>query len=263
MIIPKKSLGQNFLIDSNVIGKLINSIDINRKNVLEIGPGSGNLTVEILKNNPKNLILIEKDKHLSNFLKEKFNHDKRVEVYNADILSLNVEKFFKKNTIVFGNLPYNISSQILVKLIKLKKWPPKYDYLVLMFQKEVAERINAKYNTKKYGRISVISQLRLEILKHFSVSRNCFFPKPKIESSVLVFKPIRKPIINIKNIEDLEKITQVFFSNRRKMINKAMNKLFGKNETVSKSLKLDLNNRPAEIKKELYYKIAKYLDTSN
>ena len=93
MIIPKKSLGQNFLIDSNVIGKLINSIDINRKNVLEIGPGSGNLTVEILKNNPQNLILIEKDKHLSNFLKEKFNHDKRVEVYNADILSLNIEKF--------------------------------------------------------------------------------------------------------------------------------------------------------------------------
>ncbi len=263
MISAKKSLGQNFLIDNNIINKIINITNIEGKYVLEIGPGTGNLTTEILKKNPFKLILIEKDKKLCHLLEEKFKKDERVVIYNKDILLLDVEKVINKNTIIFGNLPYNISTQILVKLIKLDKWPPKYDCLILMFQKEVAQRINAKCNTKEYGRISIIAQFRLKIVNHFIVSKNCFLPKPKVESSVLVFKPIFKPSIEIKDLRYLEQITQIFFSNRRKMINKALKKLFGKNENISRNLELDLSKRPGEIEKELYYKITKYFESSN
>jgi len=262
MISPKKSLGQNFLIDNNIINKIINSASLEGKHILEIGPGTGSLTTEILKKNPKQLILIEKDKHLCELLEEKFKKDKRIVIYNKDILLLDVEKIMNKNTIIFGNLPYNISTQILVKLIKLNKWPPKYSCLILMFQKEVAQRINAGCNSREYGRISIITQYRLEILNHFIVSKNCFSPKPKVESSVLVFKPILKPSVEIKDLKNLEKITQVFFSNRRKMINKGLIKLFGENEIISKKLELNLSKRPSEIKKELYYEITKYFETT-
>ena len=131
MIKPKKSLGQNFLIDNNIIKKIILSIDIKNNNILEIGPGTGSLTKEIVKNNPKKLILIEKDFHLFERIKKTYQFNKNVKVYNDDVLDIDIEKIVKKNTIIFGNLPYNISTQILVKLIKFKKWPPVYNKLIL------------------------------------------------------------------------------------------------------------------------------------
>jgi 16S rRNA (adenine1518-N6/adenine1519-N6)-dimethyltransferase len=148
MIKAKKSLGQNFLVDNNIINKIINTADIYNKNILEIGPGTGNLTLKILEEKPKSLILIEKDYVLSNNLREKFKHFKNIKVFNEDILKFDIEKKIKKNSVIIGNLPYNISSQILVKLIKFKKWPPNYEKLILMFQKEVADKIMAKSESK-------------------------------------------------------------------------------------------------------------------
>jgi len=255
----KKSLGQNFLIDLNIIKKIINLTTVFDKNILEIGPGKGALTDEILKNKPKSLILIEKDSLIYKELKLKYNNYKNVEIYNKDFLKFDIEKKLKKNTIIFGNLPYNISSQILAKIIKFKTWPPKYNNVIFMFQKEMAERIIGTYNTSKYGRLSILTNYRLNILKKFNVSSNCFFPKPKVESSVLFFKPKEKISINIKNIENLEKITTILFSNKRKMINKSIKKIFNKDK-LDLIEDLDLKSRPSDLKPEKYYEITELFE---
>ena len=117
----KKSLGQNFLVDLNVIKKITNLVDIKNKNVIEIGPGRGAITNQILMKEPKSIILIEKDNLLSERLKKKYNKIKSIKIFNQDILDFDLEKIIKKDTIIFGNLPYNISSQILIKILKLKK----------------------------------------------------------------------------------------------------------------------------------------------
>ena len=137
----KKSLGQNFLIDKNVIRKIINLSQIENKNILEIGPGKGALTEEILLRKPKSLIVIEKDKNLAIELRNKFSSNKLIKIFNNDILKFNLENVITKNFKVFGNLPYNISSQILVKILKLNSLSSKIEDLIFMFQKELGEKI--------------------------------------------------------------------------------------------------------------------------
>ena len=253
----KRSLGQNFLIDKNIINKIINVVDINENNtVIEIGAGYGNLTKYIIDRKPKKIFAIEKDKKLSLFLKKKFKLSKNLKVINEDILNIIQKNNLGKNIIVFGNLPYNISTKILASLIMLNKWPPWYDILILMFQKEVADRIIAKTRTKEFGRLAVLSNWRLDIKKHFDISKNCFFPKPKINSTLLSFKPKKINTFNLKNPKNLEKVTRILFSNRRKMINKNFKKLFKEKLSKIKNLNLDLNKRPEELTNETYYKIA-------
>jgi 16S rRNA (adenine1518-N6/adenine1519-N6)-dimethyltransferase len=254
---PKKSLGQNFLIDKNVINKIIEiANNLENKTVLEIGPGYGNLTREIVNKKPKKILAIEKDKKLSFFLQKIFKKTKDIKIINNDILKIIEEENFDKNTILFGNLPYNISTQILASLIMLKKWPPWYDILILMFQKEVADRIIAKPNSKEFGRLTVLCNWRLDIKKHFDISKNCFSPKPKIDSTVLSFTPKKNNHFKLKNPKNLEKITRILFSSRRKMINKNFAKIFGKYKSVSESLNLNLSKRPGELDNEMFYKIA-------
>ena len=156
---------------------------------MEIGSGYGNLTKGIASMKPKKILAIEKDKKLASLLKKEFEDYKNVKIINRDILNIIKENNSENNIIVIGNLPYNVSTKILASLIMLKKWPPWYDILILMFQKEVADRIIAKTQTKEFGRLSVLSNWRLEIKKHFNVSKNSFFPKPKINSTVLSFRP--------------------------------------------------------------------------
>ena len=256
----KKSLGQNFLIDTNIIKKIIHLTDIFDKDILEIGPGKGALTDEILRYNPRSLTLIEKDKPLSDKLKFKYYNNKKVIIYNEDILKFNFETIIKRNTIIFGNLPYNIASQILATIIRFKKWPPKYLCLILMFQKEMADRIIGKYGTSKYGRLSILTNYRLNIQNKFNVSPNCFSPKPKINSTVLFLKPNFEVKCQIKNIENLEKITHIFFSNKRKMINKSFSKLFKNPDSVSQKLNINLSLRPNQLSQEDFYKIVKYYE---
>ena len=253
----KKSLGQNFLYDKNIIKKIIEIGKINsNSHVLEIGPGTGNLTIEILKKKPKKLYLFEKDKNLVLKLKEDFSKQKNLFIVATDALKVDEKKIINKKVTVFGNLPYNISTQLLAKWITLDTWPPWYSLLVLMFQKEVADRILAEKNSKNYGRISILSNWRLKVKKHFDVSKNCFYPKPKINSTVLSFQPIQKINYNINNPAILENITRIFFSSRRKMINKPLQDIFGNNKHVIKKLNLNLKNRPENLSCEMYYKIA-------
>lgn len=253
---PKKSLGQNFLIDKNIINKIvkIGNIDQNRV-VMEIGPGYGNLTEAIISMKPKNIFAVEKDKKLSILLIEKFKSIENFKIINDDILNITKKQNLENNLLVFGNLPYNISTQILASLIVLEKWPPWYDLLIFMFQKEVADRIIARPNTKEFSRLTVLSNWRLEIKKHFDVSKNSFFPKPKVDSTILSFRPKKNNFINLQNPKNLEKITQLLFSNRRKMINKNLKKLFKKKPFLLKNLNIDLNKRPEELSNEIFYKI--------
>ena len=247
MLHPKKSLGQNFLIDKNIINKITSLKNIKNRNILEIGPGRGALTEKILEKNPKSLILIEKDYKLYEVLKKKYKNNNKVTLFNSDILKIDLEKIIDIKSIVFGNLPYNISSQILVKLIKFKNWPPKFTDLIFMFQKEVAEKIIGK----SFGRLTIITNYRLKLSNKFNVSPNCFYPKPKITSSVLHLSPIKKEINKIKNLDNLEMITNIFFSNKRKMIKKNYKKILGKKGIQN----LNLNLRPSDLKSEIYYKI--------
>jgi 16S rRNA (adenine1518-N6/adenine1519-N6)-dimethyltransferase len=256
MINPKKSLGQNFLFDKNVIEKILLNAKIKNNNVLEIGPGTGNLTSKILHKDPASIILIEKDKSLyANLKKNLSNPNNKIRFFNKDILDFDLENEIKEKTLIFGNLPYNIASQILVKLIKFNKWPPKFNFLALMFQKEVGDKIISRHGNKNYGRLSVLTNFRLKIIDHFNISKNCFFPKPKVESKVIFFKPKINKKHYIRDIDNLEKITHIFFSSKRKMINKAFKSIFKDHEKISKILKIDQSKRPAQLTEDEYYAI--------
>ena len=252
MIKAKKSLGQNFLTDRTVLEKIVNTTEIKNKTILEVGPGTGNLTSFILKNDPKKVFVVEKDRDLCKILKDTFND--QVTIINDDILNINENLLFNENVTVFGNLPYNISTQILGKwIINLKDnfW---FDHLVLMFQKEVADRIIAKFNTSSYGRLSILSNWKLNIRKICDVKPESFSPKPKIESTLLIFSP-KQDYYKIKDPKNLEKITRIFFNHRRKMLKKPFNQLFNGNKKVLEKLKLDLNLRPQNLTFETYYKL--------
>ena len=251
---PKKSLGQNFLIDRNILQEIVDVVDIAEKEILEIGPGSGNLTTYILKKKPKKVYVIEKDKDLSLLLDEKFN--KEITIINDDVLNVAEDKISKAKLIVFGNLPYNISTEILSKwIVGLGKnfW---FENLVLMFQKEVADRIIAKSNNSKYGRLSILSSWKLDIKKIIDIKPESFSPRPKIDSSLLLFTP-KKLFFDIKNAKNLEMLTRVFFSQRRKMLKKPFNQIFKNPKEVSKKFDIDLNLRPQNLEPEVYFKLVK------
>ena len=252
-IIPKKSLGQNFLIDKNIIEKICNVGNLSENdNVLEIGPGGGNLTEFILQKKPKKFYVIEKDENLIKHLIDRF--DNKITIINQDILKYDLKLLNDKDFIIFGNLPYNISSQILINLINYSYSKFSYKKLILMFQKEVADRILAHDNSKNYGRLSIISSWKLDIKKIMDVYPSSFFPKPKVMSSLLLFEP-KINYIKFKNSKNLEHITNVFFNQRRKMIKRPLNILFTNLKEVVNELDLDMNLRPQNLKKDIFYKI--------
>ena len=196
MIKPKKSLGQNFLIDQNILKKIVSLIKLKDKSILEIGPGTGNLTSYILKNNPKKVIVVEKDKFLASHLEKKFKS--KIIIINDDILKINEKELSHKRLIVFGNLPYNISTEILAKWItNLDNKNFWFDSLILMFQKEVADRILSKFNSSNYGRLTILTNWKLEIEKICDIKPGSFFPKPKVDSSLL-FLNLKKFFTSLK-----------------------------------------------------------------
>jgi 16S rRNA (adenine1518-N6/adenine1519-N6)-dimethyltransferase len=252
VIRAKKSLGQNFLIDKNIIIKITNTVSIAGCEVLEVGPGTGNLTKEILKKNPSKLYLIEKDMFLAENLKEII--DGRVKIFNEDILEFNENLLSKKKIIVFGNLPYNISTEILSTWITKLKNDFWFSDLVLMFQKEVADRIIAKFDSSNYGRLSILANWKLNVNKICDISPESFSPRPKIQSSLIHFTP-KKNFAKIKDPLNLEKITRIFFSHRRKMLKKPFNQIFNGNYDLLNKLNINLNLRPQNLDFDTYYKL--------
>ena len=260
MIKAKKSLGQNFLIDQNIIEKIINIVEVKDKCVLEIGPGTGNLTSKILEKSPKNLIVIEKDNNLATLLQNNFGS--KISVINNDVLKIDENFISNEKLIVFGNLPYNISTEILCKwILNMKNHNFWFDYLILMFQKEVADRIISTYNSKNYGRLSILSNWKLEIKKIIDIKSSSFSPKPKVDSSLLFFKP-KKNFFKIKNATNLEKITRIFFMHRRKMIKRPYNLLFDGDIDVANKVGISLNLRPQNLDLNTYFKLTEEYEKS-
>ena len=254
MIKAKKSLGQNFLINYEVLEQIVNTVEINDKEILEIGPGSGNLTSHILKRNPKKIYVIEKDDELVLLLSKKFKDE--ISIIHDDVLKIAENKISNEKLIVFGNLPYNISTEILSKwIVNLNKnfW---FDNLVLMFQKEVADRMIAQYNTSNYGRLSIFTNWKLNIQKIIDIKPESFSPRPKIDSTLLLFTP-KQNFFELDNADSLEMITRVFFSQRRKMLKKPFNQIFKNAKVISDKYNIDLNLRPQNLKPEIYYNLAK------
>ena len=248
----KKSLGQNFLVDQKILEKIINVTQIKEKNILEIGPGTGSLTSYILKKKPKKFIVVEKDKKLAEKLEQNF--EKEVTVINKDILEIDETSLINEKFTVFGNLPYNISTEILSKWIVNLKDSFWFDHLVLMFQKEVADRITSKFNTSTYGRLSILANWKLKVVKICDIKPASFSPKPKVDSSLLLFSP-KNNTFKIEDPKNLEKVTRVFFSHRRKMLKKPFNKLFNGDQKILDKLKIDLNLRPQNLDFETYYQL--------
>ena len=255
MIKAKKSLGQNFLIDQNIIDKIVNLVDIEDKNILEIGPGTGNLTEKILKKKPNSFFVVEKDFDLTKLLKQKF--DNKIQILNDDILEVEENALCDEILTVYGNLPYNISTEILIKWIfnisEKKIW---FNYLILMFQKEVADRIISEFNTKNYGRLTILANWRLKIKKICDIPSSCFNPKPKVESSLLLFEP-KINFVKFKNPKNLEKVTRIFFMHRRKMIKKPFLKMFNDDKNLALKLGLDLELRPQNLDFGTYFNLTK------
>ena len=250
----KKSLGQNFLIDREVLEKIVSITKIAGKEVLEIGPGSGNLTTYILKQKPKKLYVVEKDDELAILLKEKF--DTEIEIINDDILKISEDKISDQKLSVFGNLPYNISTEILSKWILNIGSNFWFQSLVLMFQKEVADRIVSEFNNSKYGRLSILSSWKLNVKKIIDIKPQSFSPRPKVDSSLLLFTP-KVNFFELKDPKNLEKITRIFFSHRRKMLKKPFNQVFANGKQVAEKFGIDLNLRPQNLEPKTYFKLVK------
>ena len=207
MIEAKKSLSQNFLIDKNISRKILESTNIDNRTVLEIGPGYGFMTDTILQYNPKKLIIIEKDLELFKFLKKKYSKNKRVEIISGDILKYNLCKF--KNLIIISNLPYNISTKIILHIFYFNK---NILEMIIMIQKEVSEKFD--YNLPNMNKYKFLTKIVSSYVRCFDVSPNVFLPKPKVTSTVVRFRFNKKNI----NLEKANKFSKLIFKNVRKKI---------------------------------------------
>ena len=253
----KKKFGQNFLNSNTIINKIIEASNIKfDTEILEVGPGNGSLTKEIIKQKPKKFIAVEIDNSLKNNLNKLFLTNPNYEVIFYDALKFKENEKFSKNFTIISNLPYNISLALLIKWIYQLKESPHADQMTLMFQKEVAERILAKQNSKKFGRISILCSAFFDIKKIIDVDKKDFFPIPKVDSTVLRFKKLNIFKFNIKDIKYLEKITNILFNNRRKKLKKKIETLFSKKIIKENMLHNLYDYRVENLKPEIFYNLA-------
>ena len=250
---PKKNLGQHFLKDLKIADKIVNSLNRDKKDlIIEIGPGKGILTQNLVKKY-SNLYLIEIDKDLLPLLKLKFPKLKK-KILNIDFLKFSFDDFFKKKNIsIIGNFPYNVSSQIIFKIIDNIDY---IDCLVGMFQKEVAKRICEKPGSKTYGIISVLTQLYFDVKYLFTVSPEVFTPKPKVFSGVIYLKKKKKILINC-NKKLLHKIIKTSFQQRRKTLRNSL-KLLKIPKSITEDSIFDL--RPEKISGEDFIALTELIE---
>ncbi|XCE15184.1 16S rRNA (adenine(1518)-N(6)/adenine(1519)-N(6))-dimethyltransferase RsmA [Candidatus Liberibacter asiaticus] len=230
-IIPKKYMGQNFLLDLNILKKIAESSgSLDGITVIEIGAGPGNLTQMLLTLGARKVIVIEKDQQFFPILKDISSQPpNRLEIIQDDALKVDFEKFFNISSPIriIANLPYNIGTRLLFNWISADTWPPFWESLTLLFQKEVGERITAQKNSPHYGRLSVLTGWRTKATMMFDISPHVFFPSPKVTSTVIHFIPHLNPIPCC--LESLKKITQEAFGKRRKTLRQSLKRLGGEN----------------------------------
>ena len=229
----KKKYGQNFLIDENIANKIVDLINFNKLKILEIGPGDGRLTNKIISKNPKKLELIEIDKDLTQILKEKFKNNKLINVINKNVLKHEINHDYD---LIISNLPYNISSQVLVKLSIMDNAPNE---MILMFQKEFA----AKLLENRLNSINSIVKCFFKIQLKFHVSKNCYRPIPKIDSSVLKFEKLNKCLLKKNEIDNFIKFKRYLFSYKRKSLKNLLKKY-----KINSNINLDIRAESLELK---------------
>lgn len=258
-LMAKKALGQNFLLDRNITDKIIRLSlekqslqDFAGASVFEVGPGPGGLTRSVMMNNPKYFTVVEMDERCVDIMKDIQRLAPDVmNIINGDALKVDFEDMGDTPRHVVSNLPYNVSVPLLVKwLYKINN----YQSLTLMFQKEVADRILAQTKTKDYGRISILSQLQCNIVRLMDLSPECFVPAPKIWSSVLLFMP-NQQVLTQEQIEKVEKLTNIVFAQRRKMIRQSLKFVDGLEEKA-KQVGIELTMRPEEITPQQFLQLA-------
>ncbi len=219
MIQPKKRLGQHFLRDENIAKKIVSSLHSESGNVLEIGPGTGILTKFLLESGYQNYFAIEIDKESVDFLKNQFPEFSE-NIISGDFLKINTTTYFQRNFSIIGNFPFNISSQILFRVLENRN---RIDEVVGMFQKEVAERIASPSGSKKYGILSVLVQAYYNIEYLFTVNEHVFYPPPKVKSAVI--RLTRNKIENLSCDENLFKeMVKTGFNQRRKTLRNSLGK---------------------------------------
>ncbi|MFL2820197.1 MAG: 16S rRNA (adenine(1518)-N(6)/adenine(1519)-N(6))-dimethyltransferase RsmA [Alphaproteobacteria bacterium] len=251
---PKKKLGQNFLHDKNIISSIINRANVKDEDIIEIGPGPGILTESILKNKARSLLVIEKDDSFEiNLKKIKNNYKDKFDYLINDVIDFDFKTLIKKDYKFISNLPYNISVPFILKMIKIRRVIP-WKEMILMIQKEVAERITANIGTKNYGRLSIMVNLNNDVKKLLNVKPSSFIPRPKVDSTVIKISP-KKKYINVNN-EVFEKIVKVCFSQRRKKVKNNLDQLNVNTISLLELSNIDPNIRAENIDVEGFLRIS-------
>ena len=252
---PKKKLGQNFLHDKNIISSIIIKADVEDEDIIEIGPGPAILTESILKNKARSLLVIEKDNSFEiNLKKIKNNYKDNFDYLINDVIDFDFKTLTKKDYKFVSNLPYNISVPFILKMIKIRKIMP-WKEMILMVQKEVAERITADIGTKNYGRLSIMVNLNNDVKKLLNVKPTSFIPRPKVDSTVIKISPKNKHI-NV-NDEVFEKIVKVCFSQRRKKVKNNLEQLNINTISLLKLSNIDPDIRAENIDIEGFLRISR------
>ena len=247
-----KALGQNFLFDLNITDKIVRKSNPTASTIIEIGCGPGSLTRSILKSKSAVVYAIDKDIQSENMLAElKIIYKDRLKIIIADALQYPIWDLGEEPRQVIANLPYNVGTKMLIKWLKYIR---SFDSLTLMFQKEVADRIIAKPGSKNYGRLSILTNWLTQSSKLFDVPSNAFIPRPKVKSTVIKLKPLSKPLYDV-SFESLEKLTQIAFSQKRKMLKTSLKVING--EEILEELNISPHLRPEDLSVVEFCKIAK------
>lgn len=245
----KKSLGQNFLFDLNLTRRIARAAGpLDNSTIYEIGPGPGGLTRALLAEGARRVVAVERDDRCLPALADIAEaYPGRLQVVSADALKIDERELFGTERVrIAANLPYNIGTALLVKWLTAPNWPPFWDSLTLMFQREVAMRIVAKPDSEAYGRLSVLAQWRTTPKILFDVSRSAFVPPPKITSSIVRLEPLAEPVAPAK-LGDLEKITSASFGQRRKMLRQSLKALAADTEDRIRAAGIDPTARPEQL----------------
>jgi len=248
MVFAKKKWGQNFLVDNNLLEKIINNVKIDsNENVLEIGPGQGALS-EKLVGICNELHMVEIDRDLIAILKQ-HNKLSQAEIINQDILKVDLPTLDIENPVVIGNIPYNITSPIVFWLIKyLASWNRAY----LMVQKELAQRLTAKIGTKDYSRLTVMTSLYFDIKICFLISPNVFLPKPKVQSAFIEIIKKENSSHHDINLKSFDQVVRMAFNQRRKMLRNSLSSL----NIDIKNCGIDFTERPEQLSVEDFIEIS-------
>jgi 16S rRNA (adenine1518-N6/adenine1519-N6)-dimethyltransferase len=261
----KKSLGQNFLLDLNLTRRIARAAGpLEGTTIYEVGPGPGGLTRALLLEGAAKVIAVERDARCLPALEEiSAAFPGRLDVVSADALTLDERAMLRERRIetevrVAANLPYNIGTALLVKWLTAREWPPFWQSLTLMFQREVADRIVAKPRTESYGRLSVLAQWRTRPKILFDVSRSAFVPPPKITSAIVRLEPLVTPVAQAE-LEDLEAVTAAAFGQRRKMLRQSLKSLGPDAEALCRAADIDPTARPEQLSVAAFAALARAL----